>query len=66
MKVLTVSAALALLANKAAAHYIWTSLDIGGESGTGAEGGIRPNSNYNSPVTGKRSHASQDTPFHGG
>lgn len=53
MKVLSLTAALALLANKAAAHYIWTELDIGGESGVGAAGGIRPNSNMNSPVTGK-------------
>jgi len=51
MKVLSLTAALALLANKAAAHYIWTGLEIDGEAGTGAEGGIRPNTNYNSPVT---------------
>lgn len=55
MKVLSVAAALALLANQAAGHYIWTTLDIAGQSGTGAAGGIRPNTNYNSPVTGKRS-----------
>lgn len=53
MKVLSLTAALALLANKAAAHYIWTTLDIDGSSGTGAEGGIRPNTNNNSPITGK-------------
>jgi hypothetical protein len=53
MKVLSVAAAVALLANQATAHYIWTTLDIAGQSGTGAAGGIRPNSNYNSPVTGK-------------
>lgn len=53
MKVLSTGTALALLANQAAAHYIWTSLTIGGTTGTGAAGGIRPNSNYNSPVIGK-------------
>lgn len=52
MKVLSLAAAAALMANKAAAHYIWTDLDIGGTSGSGASGGIRPNTNYNSPVTG--------------
>jgi hypothetical protein len=51
MKVLSVAAAVALLANQATAHYIWTTLDIAGQSGTGAAGGIRPNTNYNSPVT---------------
>lgn len=52
MKVLSTGTALALLANQAAAHYIWTSLTIGGTTGTGAAGGIRPNTNYNSPVIG--------------
>lgn len=53
MKFITTAAALALLANEATAHYIWTTLSIGGQVGTGAAGGIRPNTNYNSPVTGK-------------
>jgi hypothetical protein len=51
MKVLSLAAAAAILAHQAAAHYIWTDLTIGGTKGTGAAGGIRPNTNYNSPIT---------------
>jgi hypothetical protein len=51
MKVLSLAAATALLANQAAAHYIWTELEIDGTTGVGAEGGIRQHTNGNSPVT---------------
>jgi hypothetical protein len=51
MKFITATAALALLAQNAAAHYIWNQLDIGGTPGSGPAG-IRPNTNYNSPVIG--------------
>lgn len=53
MKVLSLAAATALMANQAAAHYIWTELEIDGTNGVGAEGGIRQHTNGNSPVTGK-------------
>jgi hypothetical protein len=56
MKFLSAAAAVALFANQATAHYIWTTLNIAGQSGTGAAGGIRPNSNYNSPVTDLKSN----------
>jgi hypothetical protein len=53
MKVLSLAAATALLANQAVAHYVWTELEIDGTNGVGAEGGIRQHTNGNSPVTGK-------------
>jgi hypothetical protein len=34
-----------------AGHYIWTNVDLDGSTG-GVGEGIRPNSNYNSPVIG--------------
>jgi hypothetical protein len=49
MKFITATAAVALLAQNAAAHYIWNQLDIAGTAGSGPAG-IRPNTNYNSPV----------------
>lgn len=51
MKSFGITAAAALLLNGASAHYIWNQLDIDGAAGSGADG-IRPNTNYNSPVTG--------------
>lgn len=53
MKVISIVAAMAALANQATAHYIWNTLAIDGTSATGLAAGIRPNTNYNSPVTGK-------------
>ncbi|KAI9902232.1 hypothetical protein N3K66_004049 [Trichothecium roseum] len=50
MKSFGITAVAALLLNGASAHYIWNQLDIDGAAGSGADG-IRPNSNYNSPVT---------------
>jgi hypothetical protein len=53
MKYLGALGAASALVNSVAGHYIWTELDIGSQSGVGADGGIRPNTNYNSPVVGK-------------
>jgi hypothetical protein len=53
MKYLSTLGAATALVNSVAGHYIWTQLDIDGQTGVGADGGIRPNSNYNSPVVGK-------------
>jgi hypothetical protein len=50
MKYLGALGAASALVNSVAGHYIWTELDIGSQSGVGADGGIRPNTNYNSPV----------------
>lgn len=59
MKVLSLAAATALLANRAVAHYVWTELEIDGTNGVGAEGGIRQHTNGNSPVTGKTRRATE-------
>ncbi|CAG9948008.1 unnamed protein product [Clonostachys rosea f. rosea IK726] len=48
MKLTTLTAA-SFWATQAAGHYIWNQLDIGGTTGSIGQG-IRPNSNYNSPV----------------
>jgi acyl-coenzyme A thioesterase PaaI-like protein len=53
MKYLTTLGAASALVNSVAGHYIWTQLDVNGQSGVGTAGGIRPNTNYNSPVTGE-------------
>jgi hypothetical protein len=50
MKLTTLTAA-SFWATQAAGHYIWNQLDIGGTTGSIGQG-IRPNSNYNSPVIG--------------
>lgn len=44
-------AALSFLASQVSGHYIWVQLDIGGTAGAKSDG-IRPNTNYNSPVIG--------------
>lgn len=49
--------ALAAAIGSAQAHYIWTNLKLGSVAG-GVGEGIRPNTNYNSPVTGMRPLAS--------
>lgn len=53
MKYLTAIGAVSALVNTVSAHYIWTELDIDGQSVAGTDGGIRSNTNYNSPVVGK-------------
>lgn len=45
--------AASALVSSASAHYIWTELEIDGQNLVGADAGIRPNSNYNSPVVGE-------------
>lgn len=50
MKYLSAIGAASALVNGVAGHYIWTELEIDGQNAVGPDGGIRPNTNYNSPV----------------
>lgn len=51
--VISLAAAFALFASEASAHYIFQQVSIAGTK-HGVFEGVRQNSNYNSPVTGKK------------
>ena len=50
--VLGIAAALSLFAYEASAHYIFQQVSVGSQK-YGVFEGVRKNTNYNSPVTGK-------------